>query len=202
MTRLKICGITRREDALACAEYGVDYLGFNFYTGSPRFIAVQEARSIIQDLPTTTKSVAIVVRPKRIDVLEMITESQVDMVQIHDPLDFSEFSEIPVPVISAKRIGESISGTIELNGAEMILLDTYTPEKFGGSGKAFNWSLVPDSIPRDRLVLAGGITPENVQVALDQVKPAVIDVASGAEFSPGIKDLTKVKRLLDVIKNQ
>ena len=202
MTGLKICGITRREDALACAEYGVDYLGFNFYTGSPRFIAVQEARSIIQDLPTTTKSVAIVVRPKRIDVLEMITESQVDMVQIHDPLDFSEFSEIPVPVISAKRIGESISGTIELNGAEMILLDTYTPEKFGGSGKAFNWSLVPDSIPRDRLVLAGGITPENVQVALDQVKPAVIDVASGAEFSPGIKDLTKVKRLLDVIKNQ
>jgi phosphoribosylanthranilate isomerase len=202
LTGLKICGITHRQDAIACADYGVDYLGFNFYTASPRFIAVDKACAIIQDLPTTTKSVAIVVRSTLIDVLEMITKSQVDMVQIHDPQDFSDFSEIPVPVISAKRIGESISGTIEFNGAEMILFDTLTPGKFGGSGKVFNWSLVPDNIPRDRLILAGGITPENVQIALDQVNPAVIDVASGAEYSPGIKDLTKVKRLLDVIKNR
>ena len=185
MTGLKICGITHRQDAIACADYGVDYLGFNFYTASPRFIAVDKACAIIQDLPTTTKSVAIVVRSTLID-----------------PQDFSDFSEIPVPVISAKRIGESISGTIEFNGAEMILFDTLTPGKFGGSGKVFNWSLVPDNIPRDRLILAGGITPENVQIALDQVNPAVIDVASGAEYSPGIKDLTKVKRLLDVIKNR
>ena len=201
-TRLKICGITYREDAIACANYGVDFLGFNFYSGSPRFISFRDARSIIQELPITTKSVAIIVRPKRIDVLDAIKKSGVDMVQIYDPQDFSDFSEIPVPVINVKRIDESISGTIDFNGAEMILLDTFTPGELGGSGKVFDWSLVPEAIPRDRLVLAGGITPENVQDALDLVKPAVIDVASGAESSPGKKDLAKVERLLDVVKGK
>jgi len=200
-TRLKICGITHRQDALACAEYGVDFLGFNFYTGSPRCISFETARSIIRELPITTKSVAIIVHPKRVQVLEAISKSGVDMVQIYDPQDFSDFSQIPVPVISVKRIDESISDTIEFNGAEMILLDTLTQGKLGGSGKVFDWSLIPEVIPRNRLVLAGGITPDNVKDALDKVKPAVIDIASGAEVSPGKKDLIKVKRLLDVIRS-
>jgi phosphoribosylanthranilate isomerase len=180
--------------------YGVDFLGFNFYSCSPRCISFEDARSIIQELPLTTKSVAIIVRPKRREVLEAIRKSGVDMVQIYDPQDFSDFSEIPMPVIKAKRIDESISDTIELNGAEMILLDTLTVGELGGSGKVFDWSLIPETIPRNRLVLAGGITPDNVKDALDKVKPAVIDVASGAEYSPGKKDLAKVKRLLDVIR--
>lgn len=199
-TQLKICGITNREDAIACAELGVDFLGFNFYSGSPRFISLIKARSIIQELPSTTQSVAIIVRPKRIDVLEVVTKSNVDMVQIHDPQDFSDFSEIPVPVIQVSRISESVSETYDLNGENLILLDTYTPNELGGSGKVFDWSLIPDSIPRDHLVLAGGITPENIQDAINQVKPAVIDVASGAESAPGKKDLVKVKRLVDAVK--
>jgi phosphoribosylanthranilate isomerase len=199
-TRLKICGITNPQDAAACVDLGVDLLGFNFYSGSPRFISYENSHKIIQALPSTTNKVGLLVRPKRIDVLRAISQSGVDMVQLIEPEDFSDFSKIPVPVIIVKRITESVTQNFELNGAAMILLDTYTPAELGGSGKVFNWSLIPDSIPRNHLILAGGITPENVQMAIDQVNPAVIDVASGAEISPGVKDLVKVKQLIDAVR--
>ncbi len=201
-TRLKICGITNQQDAIACTELGVDLLGFNFYSGSPRFISFKDARFIIQEIPTTTQSVGILVRPRLVGVLEAIEQSGVEVVQIFKPQDFSDFSQIPVPVIIVKRIEDTASDNYELNGATMILLDTYTPGKLGGSGKVFDWSLIPDSIPRERLVLAGGITPDNVKDALDQVRPAVIDVANGAESAPGKKDMEKVKQLLNAIKGK
>jgi len=140
------------------------------------------------------------VRPRLVDVLEAIEQSGVEVVQIFEPQDFSDFSQIPVPVIIVKRIADTASDIYEFNGATMILLDTYTPGKLGGSGKVFDWSLIPDSIPRERLVLAGGITPENVKDALNQVKPAVIDVASGAESVPGKKDLVKVNILVEAVR--
>jgi phosphoribosylanthranilate isomerase len=199
-TRLKICGITNPQDAAACVDLGVDLLGFNFYSGSPRFISFGDSHAIIQEIPSTTKSVGILVRPKRTDVIQAISQSGIDMVQVFEPEDFSDFSTIPVPVIIVKRIAESISQNFDLNGAAMILLDTYSSGELGGSGNAFDWSLIPDSIPRNHLILAGGITPENVQMAIDQVNPAVIDVASGAEISPGVKDLDKVRRLLGAVR--
>ncbi len=200
-TRLKICGITNQQDATACAEIGVDLLGFNFYSGSPRFISFENAQAIIREIPSATQSVGILVRPRLADVLVAIEQSEVELVQIYEPQDFSDFSQIPVPVIIVKRIAVTVSDKYEFNGATMILLDTYSPGELGGSGKVFDWSLIPDSIPRERLVLAGGITPDNVRDALDQVKPAVIDVASGSESAPGKKDLVKVKLLLDAIRN-
>lgn len=199
-TRLKICGITNQQDATACAEHGVDLLGFNFYSGSPRFISFENAHSIIREIPSATQSVGILVRPRLADVLVAIKQSGVELVQIYEPQGFSDFSQIPVSVIIVKRIADTASDKYELNGATMILLDTYTPGKLGGSGSVFDWSLIPDSIPRERLVLAGGITPDNVKDALNKVKPAVIDVASGAELVPGRKDLEKVRRLLEAVR--
>lgn len=199
-TQLKICGITSLKDALDCAELKVDFLGFNFFSGSPRYISYEKANSIISRLPSQTKSVGILVRPKLIDIQDIIDRSGVELVQIMDPLDFEEFYQIPVPVIITRRISRTVSDTYELNGAQWILLDTYIKNELGGSGKKFDWSIIPKSIPRERLVLAGGITPDNVGEALVQASPAVIDVASGAEISPGKKDLKKVKRLLEVIK--
>ncbi|MEE9119649.1 MAG: phosphoribosylanthranilate isomerase [Calditrichia bacterium] len=201
-TRLKICGIKNQQDATACIELGVDLLGFNFYSGSPRFISFENAHSIIREIPSATQSVGILVRPRLVDVLEAIEQSGVEVVQIFEPQDFSDFSQITVPVIIVKRIADTASDKYELNGAMMILLDTYTPGKLGGSGKVFDWSLIPDSIPRERLVLGGGISPDNVKDALDQVKPAVIDVASGAESAPGKKDLVKVKLLIEAIRRK
>jgi phosphoribosylanthranilate isomerase len=199
-TRLKICGITSVNDAIACADLGVDYLGFNFFTGSPRFILPERAHSIIQNLPRETQSVAIIVRPKLSEVMNIIKQTGVELVQIIEPLDFNDFYQIPVPVIITKRIYERVSEEFHLNGASMILFDTYTKNELGGSGKKFDWSLIPESIPREQLVLAGGITPVNVEEALRKVKPAVIDVASGAEIKPGIKDLDKVRKLVEVIR--
>ena len=199
-TRLKICGITSLKDALACVNLGVDFLGFNFYPGSPRYIKTDEAKSIIKNLPPDLQSVAILVQPKLNDVTDVIEQSGVGWVQIIEPQDFADFSKIPVPVIITKRIGNTISDNYELNGARMLLLDTYTKNELGGSGKIFDWSLIPESIPRDKLVLAGGITPENVNEALIKVDPAVIDVASGAEIEPGVKDLEKVRKLVEIIK--
>jgi phosphoribosylanthranilate isomerase len=206
-TRLKICGITNQQDATACAEHGVDLLGFNFYSGSPRFISFENAHSIIREIPSATQSVGILVRPRLADVLVAIKQSGVELVQIYEPQGFSDFSQIPAPVIIVKRIADTTSDKYELNGATMILLDTYTPGKLGGSGSVFDWSLIPDSmipdsIPRERLVLAGGITPDNVKDALNKVKPAVIDVASGAESAPGKKDMVKVKLLLKAIRGK
>jgi phosphoribosylanthranilate isomerase len=199
LTRLKICGITNQQDATACAELGVDLLGFNFYSGSPRFISFENAHSIIREIPSATQSVGILVRPRLADVLVAIKQSGVELVQIYEPQGFSDFSQIPAPVIIVKRIADTTSDKYELNGATMILLDTYTPGKLGGSGSVFDWSLIPDSIPREQLVLAGGITPDNVKDALNKVKPAVIDVASGAESAPGKKDLVKVKFLVEAV---
>lgn len=203
-TQLKICGITNLEDALFCVDLGVDYLGFNFFPGSPRYISTQAAHLIIQQLPSDTKSVGILVRPRLNDVMEIIQQSGVELVQIIEPQDITDYSKVPVPVIAVERISAQklISEKFNLHGASMILLDTYTPNELGGSGKAFNWSLIPESIPRKYLVLAGGITPDNIEEAVKQVRPAVIDVASGAESKPGIKDLGKVKLLLERIRDK
>lgn len=199
-TRLKICGITALKDAMACAELGVDFLGFNFFKGSPRYIKTDLAKSIIQNLPPEIQSVAIMVQPKFKDVTDVIEQSGIGWVQIIDPQDFIDFSNIPVPVIITKRIGNTITDNYELNGARMLLLDTFSHNELGGSGKIFDWSLIPDSIPRTKLVLGGGITPDNVKEALIKVNPAVIDVASGAEIKPGVKDLEKVRKLVKIIK--
>jgi phosphoribosylanthranilate isomerase len=199
-TRLKICGITSFNDAKACAELGVDYLGFNFFSSSPRFIFPKRASSIIQNLPQKIKSVAIIVRPKLSEVMDIIKQTGVDLVQIIEPLDFGDFYQIPVPVIITKRVNKGVSEEYNLNGASMILFDTYTKNELGGSGKIFDWSLIPESIPREKLVLAGGITPVNVEEALIKVKPAIIDVASGAEIKPGIKDLNKVRQLVAILR--
>jgi len=199
-TQLKIYKITNQQNNTIYAELGIDFLKFNFFSNNPRFISYDKAYSIIQNLSAETQSVGILVRPKLVNVLEAIEQSGVGLVQIIEPQDFTDLSQIPVPVIIVKRVADSTSDNYEFNGAAMILLDTYTAKELGGSGKVFDWSLIPDSIPRDRLVLAGGITPDNVKDALNQVNPAVIDVASGAESAPGIKDLIKVKRLLEAIK--
>jgi len=199
-TRLKICGITNQTDANECAELGVDFLGFNFYPNSPRFISFEKTRNILCDIPSPTRSVGILVHPTFDDVQKTIEKSRIEMVQLIEPQEIFDFSIIPVPVIIVKRIADNASENYQLNGAEMILLDTFTPGELGGSGKVFDWSLIPDSIPRERLVLAGGITPDNVKEAVTLVKPAVIDVASGAESAPGIKDIEKVKMLIEAVR--
>ena len=200
VSRLKICGITNQADALACVKAGVDMLGFNFYRSSPRFIPVPNACSIIDLLPSTVTSVGILVRPTLEEVLTIIATSGVNTVQLYEPQDIMDYSKIPVPVIIAYHVSDRFPGNIHNLFSDMILIDSFAADKMGGSGQVFDWSTVPDFIPRERLVLAGGINPDNIFDALHQVNPAVIDVASGAEIFPGKKDIAKVTQLVEAVK--
>jgi phosphoribosylanthranilate isomerase len=200
-SRLKICGITTAADARSCVSLGVDILGFNFYGQSPRFIPAENAYSIIDQIPLTVVTVGILIRPVLAEVLEILKTSRVSAVQIYEPKDFGDYSQIPVPVITAHRVSDRIPKNLSFTGSGMILIDSYSTNKMGGSGETFDWSIIPDTIPRERLILAGGINPYNISDALNRVNPAVIDVASGAEISPGKKDLYKVKQLVKAVRD-
>ena len=200
LTRLKICGIVTLDDAKMCAEMGVDMLGFNFYPGSPRFVSMYMAREIIDQLPIWMKAIAILVRPTLEQVQDVILKSKVDAVQIYQPSDFNDFRSIDIPVFAAFSIKEREQiGFYRYKESDMFLLDNSTAKISGGTGKTFDWQQIPPDIPKDKLILAGGINPQNIDQALKQVQPAIIDVASGAESSPARKDKEKVHKLVQQV---
>ncbi len=199
--KLKICGITNLEDALLAADLGVDWLGFNFYPKSPRYIDPLRAAEIIKKLPDHIESIGILVQPTLSEVKEIIQKTQIARVQIHEPRDFSDLSVLPIPSIICYQItNQHVSNYDSLN-ADMILLDSPSKNAFGGTGKTFNWTNIPANIPGNKLILAGGITPQNISQALETVSPAVVDVASGAELSPGKKDRDKIKILVEKVRD-
>lgn len=198
--KLKICGITCLEDALTAAALGVDWLGFNFYPESLRYIAPEAAAKIITELPDRIHSVGILVKPRFCDVEKIVQISHVQRVQIYEPQDFSDLSRFSVPAIMCYRVNESRPQDINWQLADMVLLDCFSSHSYGGFGKAFDWTTIPANLPREKLILAGGITSDNIQQALETVHPAVIDVATGAEISPGRKDPVKIATLLMIVR--
>ena len=196
LTRLKICGVTSLEDALMLVDAGVNILGFNFYPGSPRYIPPNEAKNIGRQLPFFVTKVGILVKPTFIQTQKTIKAGGIDALQIYEPQDFKDYSEIQVPVIHVVRMGKEPEKIKLLPGYDMILLDSFSAKQFGGTGETFEWKTIPDFLPANKLVLAGGIYPDNMKQALEQVRPAIVDVASGCEISPGKKDIKKVKNLV------
>ncbi|HNV48766.1 MAG TPA: phosphoribosylanthranilate isomerase [Spirochaetota bacterium] len=194
-TLLKICGITSLDDACMAIDEGADMLGFNFFRESPRYIDPKTAAGIIEHLPSVAMCVGLLVRPTLADALEAVATSGVRFLQIYDPVDIPDYSALPVPVIHARRIGDGTPFSAQMHGAAMLLIDTHSKSALGGTGKTFDWDLIPASFPRERLALAGGITVDNIAEALERVNPGVIDVASGAESAPGRKDRMKMRRL-------
>ena len=194
-THLKICGITTHEDALAAAELGIAFLGFNFVEKSPRYVVPEKAKAIIRDLPAMVNTVGILVKATLKDCLKIVETTGVKFLQIYQPLDFDDFGLLPVPVIAAYRLKNGDTLDYRPGNEHYVLLDAFAPNVYGGTGKRLNWSKIPASVPRERLVLAGGITPQNILEALNTVNPAIIDVASGAEKAPGHKDVEKMRAL-------
>ncbi len=191
-TRLKICGVTQLDDALRLAKIGVELLGFNFYADSPRYIDPLRAGSIISRLQGQSICVGILVRPTLQQAREIVRLTGVSMLQIYEPVDFQDYHDLPVAVIDSHRWNASGRPPAPRPGARYLLLDRYHPQKPGGTGMPLQWHRIPRSFPRETLVLAGGIHPGNIRRALEQVHPAIIDVASGAEVQPGQKDFRKV----------
>jgi len=196
--KLKVCGVTSFEDARAAIDCGAEYLGFNFYPKSPRYIAPQPARAIIEQLPSDIVSVGVFVNESRPeDVVEILRVSGARMAQLHgdEPPDYCA-SVGAERVIKALRIGDDFDARRVLGyPAAAILLDAFDAKLYGGTGKTANWAMAREAAKLTKIFLAGGLSPENIVEAIRAVEPFAVDVNSGVESAPGRKDASKLQRL-------
>jgi phosphoribosylanthranilate isomerase len=194
---VKICGVTRLDDALAAVRLGADALGFNFWPRSKRYVPPAEARAIVRRLPPLVTAVGVFVDPTRDEVLRAVETAGVVMAQLHGDETPEFCASLPLPVLKAIRVVDARSvaslASYEVRG---FLLDTPSAG-YGGSGQIFDWSLVADVARELRVVLAGGLGPDNVAAAVRTVRPWAVDVASGVESAPGVKDEEKMRRFLE-----
>jgi phosphoribosylanthranilate isomerase len=198
-TRIKICGITRLEDALACVEAGVDAVGFNFWPGSKRHVAVARAAEIAAALPPGVLRVGVFVRAAPTEVCDTVAAIGLGAVQLHGDEDPADYLGAGVPLWQVLRIGSSLPTAVSARAAE-VMLDAKV-EGFGGSGRSFDWSLARDArrygLP---FWVAGGLTPANVGEAVRRGMPFGVDVASGVEARPGEKDPARVRAFVAAVR--
>jgi len=193
-TRVKICGITRAQDAIKAVEFGADAIGLVFYEKSPRAVSIDEARAIIQKIPPFVSIVGLFVDPSPKDVAAVLHRVSLDLLQFHGDELPSECSAYGKPYIKAIKIQEGLDIAAQVNRystARGILLDTYDPKLPGGTGRVFDWSVIPKGLSKP-IILAGGLTPENVWQAITKVRPFAVDVSGGVEADKGIKDIEKL----------
>ena len=194
--RVKICGVTRLEDALRAARLGADALGFNLWPGSRRYVAPAAARAIVDRLPPFVTAVGVFVNQPPTEVLAAAAESGVAVVQLHGDEPPEDCNGYPIPAIKAVRVaGPESLAALERYRVRAFLLDAPSPG-FGGSGLTFDWALAGELARRATVVLAGGLTPDNVAEAVRAVRPWAVDVASGVESAPGVKDPDLLARFI------
>jgi phosphoribosylanthranilate isomerase len=201
-TRVKICGITRVEDARAAAQAGADAVGLVFYAPSPRFLSIDWARELRNELPPFVMPVALFVNPSAAEVYTVLERVRPSMLQFHGEEPPVFCSQFGVPFIKACRVGPGVDLLEYLRpfaGAAGWLLDSHV-EEYGGIGESFDWSLVPAERSRP-LVLSGGLTRDNVGEAIRRVRPWAVDVSSGVESSKGIKDAGRIAAFIAEVRN-
>jgi phosphoribosylanthranilate isomerase len=202
VVRSKICGITRIEDALSAAEAGADAIGLVFYAKSPRAVSVQQARAIIAALPPFVTTVGLFVDASRQELDEILAAVPLDLLQFHGDESPAFCEVLQRPYIKALRVkpGDDLAAQVAAYGqASGVLLDTYVPGIPGGTGEAFDWSLVPQGLSKP-IILAGGLVAENVAAAIRQVRPYAVDVSGGVEAGKGIKDAEKIRAFMRAVK--
>jgi phosphoribosylanthranilate isomerase len=204
VTRVKICGITNADDARAAVEAGADMLGFNFFPRSPRYIPATQARRIIDQLPSHVLNVGVFVNEDGPEVVRRLAdESGVTAAQLHgaETPEFCAGLE-GLWTIKALRVGESFSPEdAKVFDTDALLLDAYARGVWGGTGRTFDWELArrtKELVPR--LILAGGLTPENVSAAVRAVGPFAVDACSGVEAAPGRKSAALVRRFVEAVR--
>jgi phosphoribosylanthranilate isomerase len=200
MTRVKVCGITNLDDALAALEAGADLLGFNFYARSPRYVTPADARKIIERLPVGV----FVNEPTPEDVEEIARAAGLNTVQLHGD-ETPEYCQSlrGLTTIKALRVGADYNvETAAAYQTDAVLLDAYVAGERGGTGHTFDWSLAALTRARvPRLFLAGGLNPDNVAAAVAAVRPYAVDVCSGVETAPGRKSPELVRRFVEAVGN-
>ena len=202
--KVKICGITNWTDARRAVEAGAQFLGFNFYRPSPRYIRPAAARRIIRRLPDGIAVVGVFVNETEANMLAIARRVGLDYLQLHgdEPPDQVARLKREIPVIKAVRVRDSFRQTQldAFDRASAILLDGFDAHRHGGTGKTFNWNLARGSNGSRRIFLAGGLTPENVAEAIRVARPYAVDVCSGVEARPGRKDPARIVALMWAVK--
>ena len=194
MTKVKICGFTEAENARQAAIAGVDAIGLVFYDKSPRNVGIFRAQEIIEGLPPFVNRVGLFVNANPSFVDEVLCEVPLDTLQFHGDESLLDCSQYQMPFIKSLRVKPEtnvLQVADEFSSASAILLDSFNPSAYGGTGEAFDWSLacVDISLP---IILAGGLNETNVSAAISQVKPYAVDASSGVESAPGVKDIDKI----------
>ncbi len=202
ITKVKICGITNYEDAVAALEMGADLLGFNFYPGSPRYVAPARATEVIGKLPAFIDVAGVFVNSSLDEIREIAGQCQLDWIQLHGDED-TEFCRWlaydSVKTMKSLRVKSADDlQQVDSYSTDAILLDAYDPNRYGGTGLTFDWNII-GHIGR-RVFLAGGINPDNAAAAVE-LGVYGIDVCSGIEAEPGKKDHKKMKALFDSIRH-
>jgi phosphoribosylanthranilate isomerase len=202
-TRVKICGITILADAQVVVEAGADALGFNFYEKSPRYVSLKTAAEISKQLPLFVMRVGVFVNAPEEIILRAIGEVGLTMLQFHgdEPPEFcTQFGLMSMKAFRIRN-AESLNG-IPNYQTEAYLLDAYSAEARGGTGEKFNWNLAVEAQKFGKpIFLAGGLTPENVADAVKKVQPFGVDVSSGVESAPGMKDAVKIRAFIQAARS-
>lgn len=202
-TAVKICGVTRVNDALVAAARGAHAIGLVFYRPSPRYIEPQKAAQIVRALPPFVTAVGLFVDADENEVEAAAAEAGVQMLQFHGAETPEYCGRFTLPWMKAVRVRpetDLLQYARDYSGAKALLLDAYQEGLHGGTGSVFDWSLIPTEMPLP-IVLSGGLTPENVGDAIRRVKPSAVDVSSGVELSKGIKDAKRIAAFITGVRN-
>ncbi|MEO9525215.1 MULTISPECIES: phosphoribosylanthranilate isomerase [Marinobacter] len=193
-TRVKICGLTRTEDVESAVASGADALGFVFYESSPRAVSIADAQQLIRSVPAFVSVVGLFVNPTEQEVREVLEHLPLDLLQFHgdeSPEFCSQFQRRWIKAVRVQNREQVIQAFNQYHEAAGLLVDAWDPDHYGGTGKSFNWDLIPSERPLP-LILAGGLSSDNVFRAVEQVQPWAVDVSGGVERSKGIKDIQKI----------
>jgi len=203
--KIKICGITNLEDALAAVEAGADALGFNFYRESPRFVNSDVVRRIVAQLPPFVTAVGVFVNEDVKIVRDWMDDCSLALAQLHGDEAAAYCELLGRPVLKAIRLQDrgSLLALAEYRGRARVrgfVLDAFSAVSYGGTGQVADWELAAEAARSAAVVLAGGLTPENVAEAIRTVRPYGVDVSSGVESRPGKKDHVKIRAFINAVK--
>lgn len=201
-TRVKICGITRAEDALAAIDAGADALGFVFYPKSPRAISIEQAANIMSILPPFVSKVGLFVNADTAEIRDVLASCPLDVLQFHGDESAAFCGSFAMPYMKALRMRDDLdlSAAVQsYSAASALLLDSYKPGLPGGTGESFDWQRIPSNLDIP-VVLAGGLMPSNAGAAIAACHPYALDVSGGVELAPGIKCARKMTEFITAIR--
>ncbi|MBI4195496.1 MAG: phosphoribosylanthranilate isomerase [Betaproteobacteria bacterium] len=202
-TAVKICGITRVEDALTAARAGAHAIGLVFFGPSPRYVPPERAGEIVRALPPFITAVGLFVDAPAAEVRATIAAARVGLLQFHGGEDAEFCRQFDLPYLKAVRVRAGVNllqYAAEYHDAKALLLDTFVEGVHGGTGTVFDWQLIPRALPLP-IILSGGLNPDNVTDAIRTVRPWAVDVSSGVEASQGIKDAAKIAAFMSGVRN-